>query len=206
MVYNETSPRGEEVSLYWDDMNNAMNDETPAGNFFYNLIGGGFDATDERILRSQRNRQLSTAEGLWLERRWGKKLGIKRNGLNDDNYRKVLMAANYFTGTYYGIRKVLSLILGCEYEDILIIEEDTDLIRATDELHLEDYYDIVPDFLTDPEEINKFVTDRISNKVGSITVKYPTGLNTQIDDDTTLIDLIRPYISFVHVNYKEYVL
>lgn len=206
MVYDNSSPRGEEISLYWDDENNLMNPETPQGYFFYKLNGLSFDATDERIIQSRNNRNLALAEGLWLERRWGKKLGIKRNGLNDDNYRKVLMGANYFTGTYYGIRKVLSLILGCEYEDILIIEEDTDLIRATDELHLEDYYDIVPDFLTDPEEINKFVTDRISNKVGSITVKYPTGLNTQIDDDTTLIDLIKPYISFVHVNYKEYVL
>lgn len=183
-----------------------MNPETPQGYFFYKLNGLSFDATDERIIQARDNRNLGLAEGLWLERRWGKKLRIKRNGLNDDNYRKVLMAANYFTGTYWGIKKTLSLILGCEYDDILIENDDTDVIRATDELHLEDYYDIVPDFLTEAEEIEKFVTDRISNKVGSITVKYPTGLNTQIDEDTTLIDLIRPYISFVHVNYKEYIL
>jgi hypothetical protein len=203
MSYDNSSLRGEELCLEMDEQNNFMNPESPTGFFFYNLYKG-FDLVDEHIGESINNRVLLSATGLYLDINWGKKFKIKRNGLNDDIYRKVLIAASYESITVFGIKNTLSTIFGCEYNDIIITEDVSEVVKATDTLN-DGTYDTVPDFLTDPETIEKFVTDRLAKSAGGLTVKYPTGLNTQVDTNTTLVDLIKPYIGHVNITYQEYI-
>jgi hypothetical protein len=181
-----------------------MNPPSPTGFFFYNLYKG-FDLVDDHIGESINNRVLLSATGLYLDINWGKKFNIKRNGLTDDIYRKVLIAASYESITIYGIKNTLSIIFGCNYGDILISEDVGNVITATDNITVEDY-DTIADYSTDPETIEKTVTDSLQKSVGSLTVRYPHGANTQIDEDTTLIDLIKQYIGLVNINYQEYIL
>ena len=202
MSYDDSSLRGDEICLNMDEQNNFMNSPSPMGWFFYNLYKG-FDLIDEEIDLSINNRVLESAEGLYLDINWGKKYNIKRNGLSDSIYRKILLAASNETLTVFGIRNTLSKILGCEYEEIIVSADYGDVIRSTDNLTTNEY-DTVPDHSTDPETITKFVTDRMIGSAGRILVKYPQGLNTEIDEDTTLIDLIRPYIGLVNITYEEY--
>lgn len=203
MSYDDSSLRGNEICLNMDEQNNFMNPPSPTGWFFYNLYKG-FDLVDDKIGESINNRVLLSAKGLYLDINWGKKFGIKRNGLSDEIYRKVLIAASYETLTIYGIKNTLSTILGCEYNDIIISEDISDVVKSTDNI-TDGTYDTVPDFLTNPETIEKFVTDKIKKSVGSLTVEYPHGLNIQVDDDTTLLDLIKPYIGLVNISYIEYI-
>ena len=203
MSYDNSSLRGDEICLNMDEANNFMNPPSPTGYFFYNLYKG-LDNVDDAIGDSVNNRVLESATGLYLDINWGKKYKIKRNGLTDDIYRKVLLVVSNETITVFGIKNTLSLIFGCEYDDILVTENSGDVVRATDNTTYEDY-DIVVDYSTDPETITKFVTDRFEKSVGSLTVKYPHGLNTQVDEDTTLIDLIKPYIGLVNISYEEYI-
>ena len=202
MSYDGSSLRGDEICLDMDEENNFMNPPSSTGWFFYNLYKG-FDMVDDKIGESINNRVLQSAEGLYLDINWGKKLKIKRNGLSDEIYRKILIAASYETLTIYGIKNTLSIIFGCEYDDIIITEDVSNVVRATDNITDEEY-DSIPDFLTDSESIEKTVTDRLQKSVGSLTVKYPHGLNTQVDDDTTLVDLIKPHIGLVNITYQEY--
>jgi hypothetical protein len=203
MSYDDSSLRGDEICLNMDEANNFMNPESPTGFFFYNLYKG-FDNVDDAIGDSINNRVLLSATGLYLDVNWGKKYGIKRNGLSDEIYRKVLIAASYETITIYGIKNALSAIFGCSYDDIIITEDTSNVVQATDNITDEEY-DTVPDYSTDPSDIHKFVTDRLQKSVGSLTVKYPHGLNTQVDDDTTLVDLIKPFIGLVNITYQEYI-
>jgi hypothetical protein len=202
MSYDDSSLRGDEICLNMDETNNFMNPISPMGWFFYNLYKG-FDLIDEEIDLSINNRVLESAEGLYLDINWGKKYNIKRNGLTDEIYRKILLAASNETLTVYGIRNTLSKIFGCEYEEIIVSADYGDVIRSTDNL-TSNAYDTVPDYSTDPEDITKFVTDRMRGSAGRILVKYPQGLNTEIDENTTLIDLISPYIGLVSITYEEY--
>lgn len=203
MSYDDSSLRGNEICLNMDEQNNFMNPPSPTGFFFYNLYKG-LDMVDDAIGSSVNNHVLESAEGLYLDINWGKKFKIKRNGLSDDIYRKVLIAASNETLTIFGIKNTLSLILGCDYEDILITENVEDVVTTTDNI-TDETYDTVPDFLTDPDSITKFVTDRLKKSVGSLTVQYPTGLNIQVDTNTTLIDLVKPYIGLVTIVYNEYI-
>lgn len=203
MAYDNSSFNGNELCHQMDEQNNFLNPPTPTGWFFYNLFKS-FDNIDALISESINNRVLESAKGLYLDINWGKKYNIKRNGLNDELYRKILIAATYETITIYGIKNTLSTILGCEYDSIIITEEYQDIARATNNLTLNEDY-TVPDFMTDPEMIEKFVTDRLKKSVGSLLVKYPVGLNTEIDEETTLLDLIKPYIGLVNITYEEYV-
>jgi len=202
MSYDDSSLRGDEICLNMDESNNFMNPASPMGWFFYNLYKG-FDLVDDKINDSINNRVLESATGLYLDINWGKKYGIKRNGLSDPIYRKVLLAASNETLTIYGIRNTLSMIFECEYEDILVSVNNDEVIRATDNLST-DEQDTVPDHSTDPETITKFVTDRFQSSTGSLLIKYPQGANLQIDEDTTVIDLIKPYIGLVSIAYEEY--
>ncbi|OEC87901.1 MULTISPECIES: hypothetical protein [Methanobacterium] len=204
MPYDDSSLRGDEVCLNMDEQNNFMNPHSPTGFFFYNLYKG-FDLVDDHIGESINNRVLLSATGLYLDINWGKKYKIKRNGLTDDIYRKVLIAVSYESITIYGIKNTLSTIFGCNYGDIIISDDVSNVITATDNITVEEY-DTVADYSTDPETIEKTVTDRLQKSVGSLTVKYPHGLNTQVDEDTTLVDLIKPYIGLVNITYKEYVI
>jgi hypothetical protein len=203
MSYDDSSLRGDEICFNMDVTNNFMKPPSPMGWFFYNLYKG-FDLVDDKINDSINNRVLESATGLYLDINWGKKYNIKRNGLTDEIYRKILLAASNETLTIYGIRNTLSMIFGCEYEDILVSVNNTDVIRATDNLST-DEQDTVPDYSTDPETITKFVTDRIQGSIGSLLIKYPQGSNIQVDEDTTLIDLIKPYIGLVSIAYEEYI-
>lgn len=203
MSYDDSSLRGDEICLNMDEQNNFMNPESPIGFFFYNLYKG-FDNVDDAIGDSINNRVLLSATGLYLDVNWGKKYNVKRNGLSDEIYRKILIAASYETITIYGIKNALSAIFGCEYGDIIITEDTSNVVQATDNITDEEY-DTVPDYSTDPSDIHKFVTDRLQKSVGSLTIKYPHGLNTQIDSDTTLVDLIKPFIGLVNITYQEYI-
>lgn len=203
MAYDNSSMHGNELCHQMDEQNNFINPETPAGWFFYNLFKS-FDNIDDRISESINNRVLESAKGLYLDINWGKKYKIKRNGLSDELYRKLLIAATYETITIHGIKNTLSKILGCKYNDIIIVEGYQDIVRATNNITINEDY-TVPDFMTDPDEIEKFVTDRLKKSVGALLVKYPVGLNTRIDDETSLIDLISPHIGLVTINYEEYV-
>lgn len=203
MSYDDSSLRGDEICLNMDEQNNFMNPPSPTGFFFYNLYKG-FDLVDDRINDSINNRVLESAEGLYLDINWGKKYNIKRNGLSDSNYRKVLLAANNETLTVFGIRNTLSKIFECEYEDILVSVNHIGVIRATDNLST-DEQDKVADHSINQGTITKFVTDELQGSTGSLLIKYPQGIDIQIDEDTTLIDLIKPHISLVSVSFEEYI-
>jgi len=204
MSYDDSSLRGDEICLNMDEQNNFMNPPSPTGWFFYNLYKG-FDLIDDKISESINNRVLLSATGLYLDINWGKLYGIKRNGLSDDIYRKVLIAVSNETITVFGIKNTLSLIFGCEYDDIIVNAVSGDVIRATDNITDKEEYDTVVDYSTDPETITKFVTDRFNKSIGTLTVKYPHGLNIQVDEDTKLVDLIKPYIGLVNITYEEYI-
>lgn len=203
MSYDGSSLRGDEICLQMDETNNFMNPPSPTGFFFYNLYKG-FDLVDDKINDSINNRVLESATGLYLDINWGKKYGIKRNGLSDTIYRKILLAASNETLTVYGIRNTLSKIFECEYEDIIVTVDNAEVIRATDNLSTNEP-DTIPDYSTDPETITKFVTDQIKGSTGNLLIQYPHGIDIEIDEDTTLIDLIKPYIGLVSITYEEYI-
>lgn len=204
MSYDDSSLRGDEICLNMDEANNFMNPPSPMGWFFYNLYKG-FDLVDDRINDSINNRVLESATGLYLDINWGKKYDIKRNGLSDEIYRKILLAASNETVTVFGIRNTLSMIFECEYEDILVSIVPGNVIRATDNLST-DEQDTVADYSTNQATITNFVTDRIQGSNGALSIKYPHGIDIQIDEDTTLIDLIKPYIGLVSITYDEYII
>lgn len=203
MSYDDSSLRGDEVCFNMDEANNFMNPPSPTGWFFYNLYKG-FDLVDEKINDSINNRVLESATGLYLDINWGKKYGIKRDGLSDTIYRKILLAASNETLTVYGIRNTLSKIFECEYEDIIVSVDNTEIIRATDNLST-NTPDTIPDYSTIHGTITKFVTDQIKGSTGNLLIQYPRGIDIEVDVDTTLIDLIEPYIGLVSIRFEEYI-
>lgn len=202
--YDSSSLRGDEICYNMDEENNLFNPPSPQGYFFYRVIGRSFDRVDEELSISINNRYLESAEGLYLDNNWGKRLKIPRNGLSDEAYRAVLIANSYETLTVIGIKVTLATILDCEYEDIIIVKSSNEgNIKVTDVFkNITDDY--VTDFSINQETMDKTITDNISKSFGKITLKYPQGLNTIFDDGTTLIDLVSPYIGFVEINYEEY--
>lgn len=165
-MYDDSSFYGDRICDEYDDKNNLMVPETPAGFLIYKIVGGVFDDMQEMVSKFLRDCDILSADASSLDKFWGVSYDMPRPTLplsgrllSDDEYRVYLYLRNCQLITRLDIRLACEKCFAVDDYEIYISESD-DYLESVDHIHyISREYNGSNLQKRSDDESNQFVTD-----------------------------------------------
>ena len=199
MSYTDDSFNGDEiVDRFHDYTTNIWTPPTPVGFYCYHLLGASFDRLDDELEQISLDNFILSARTQTLDKYYGKLYNIPRKeGWDDTVYSRVLYVNSMETLTVYQLKKCLSSVFECEYDELVILKIESTAFRYSDET--EDFDTVVDDF--SENETDKSFTDKLNPSQENVEITFPKEYD-KIVGDGLLSTLIAPYLGFGNITLK----